>query len=59
MHVSNFRNGGKLTFRGGNLTWGDFIQKMGEIGDQHATSAISPMKILNITKDHLKEMLKR
>ena len=29
-HVSNFRNGGKLTFRGGKLTWGNFIQKMGD-----------------------------
>ena len=31
-HVSNFRNGGKLTFRGGSLTWGNFNQKMGENG---------------------------
>ena len=30
MHLSNFRNGGKLTFRGGNLTWGNFTQKMGD-----------------------------
>ena len=31
MNVSNFRNGGKLKFRGGNSTWGNFIQKRGKI----------------------------
>ena len=29
----NFRNGGKFTFRWGNLTWGNFIQKLGKMAD--------------------------
>ena len=39
-------DGGKWTFRGGNLTWGNFIQKMVENGR-------SPMKSQNRERYYL------
>ena len=49
-----FEMGVKLTFRGGNLTWGNFIQKVGEMGNHHRKNFENTTQILNFWRIILK-----